>query len=49
MRTIVYIDGFNLYFRLLQKRPALKWLNIKALASARPATNLPRRLQTRLQ
>lgn len=32
MRTIVYIDGFNLYFRLLQKRPALKWLNIKALA-----------------
>lgn len=32
MRTIVYIDGFNLYFRLLQKRPALKWLNVKALA-----------------
>lgn len=32
MRTIVYVDGFNLYFRLLQKRPALKWLNIKALA-----------------
>ena len=32
MRTIVYIDGFNLYFRLLQKRPALKWLNIKALS-----------------
>lgn len=32
MRTIIYIDGFNLYFRLLAKRPALKWLNIKALA-----------------
>src|SRR5271165_817476 len=32
MRTIVYVDGFNLYFRLLQKRPALKWLNIKTLA-----------------
>jgi hypothetical protein len=32
MRTIVYVDGFNLYFRLLEKRPALKWLNIKALA-----------------
>jgi uncharacterized LabA/DUF88 family protein len=32
MRTIIYVDGFNLYFRLLQKRPALKWLNIKALA-----------------
>jgi hypothetical protein len=32
MRTIVYVDGFNLYFRLLEKRPALKWLNIKILA-----------------
>src|ERR1700752_2685476 len=31
MRTIVYVDGFNLYFRLLEKRPAVKWLNIKAL------------------
>lgn len=31
MKTIIYIDGFNLYFRLLEKRPALKWLNIKAL------------------
>jgi hypothetical protein len=32
MRTIVYVDGFNLYYRLLDKRPALKWLNIKDLA-----------------
>src|SRR6185437_2977452 len=32
MRTIVYVDGFNLYFRLLVRRPACKWLNIKALA-----------------
>lgn len=32
MRTIVYVDGFNLYFRLLATRPALKWLNIKTLA-----------------
>ena len=32
MRTIVYVDGFNLYFRLLVKRPHCKWLNIKALA-----------------
>jgi uncharacterized LabA/DUF88 family protein len=32
MRTTIYVDGFNLYFRLLQKRPALKWLNIKTLA-----------------
>jgi len=33
MRTIVYVDGFNLYFRLLVRRPSLKWLNIKALAA----------------
>jgi hypothetical protein len=32
MRTIVYVDGFNLYFRLLQKRPAQKWLNVRTLA-----------------
>jgi uncharacterized LabA/DUF88 family protein len=32
MRTIVYVDGFNLYFRLLEKRPPLKWLNVKTLA-----------------
>ena len=39
MRTIIYVDGFNLYYRLLEKRPALKWLNIKALAEKllRPA------------
>ena len=30
-RTIVYIDGFNLYFRLLEKRAAIKWLNLGAL------------------
>ena len=32
MRTIIYVDGFNLYFRLLVNRLAAKWLNIKALA-----------------
>jgi hypothetical protein len=32
MRTIVYVDGFNLYFRLLVQRPALKWLNVKTLS-----------------
>lgn len=32
MRTTIYVDGFNLYYRLLEKRSALKWLNIKALA-----------------
>jgi len=32
MRTIVYVDGFNLYYRMLKDRPALKWLNQLALA-----------------
>src|SRR5690242_15635761 len=33
MRTNIYVDGFNLYYRLLEKRPALKWLNLKLLAA----------------
>ncbi len=32
MRTIIYVDGFNLYYRLLKAKPALRWLNLKALA-----------------
>jgi uncharacterized LabA/DUF88 family protein len=32
MRTIVYIDGFNLYYRMLKKQPSVKWLNPLALA-----------------
>lgn len=32
MRTIVYVDGFNLYYRMLEKRPDLKWLNLKLVA-----------------
>ena len=32
MKTILYIDGFNLYFRALQKRPELRWLNVEVLA-----------------
>src|SRR5438270_621932 len=28
MRTIIYVDGFNLYYRMLEKHPHLKWLNI---------------------
>lgn len=32
MRTFVYVDGFNLYFRLLKQRRHLRWLNIKRLA-----------------
>jgi len=34
MRTIVYIDGFNLYYRMLRERPAVKWLNPLLLAQA---------------
>jgi hypothetical protein len=36
MRTIVYVDGFNLYFRLLVNRQAAKWLNIKKLSERLP-------------
>jgi len=32
MRTIVYIDGFNLYYRLLRDNPRYKWLNLKTLS-----------------
>ena len=32
-RTIVYIDGFNLYYRAL-KGTAHKWLNIAAMSAA---------------
>ena len=32
MRTIVYVDGFNLYYRMLKQRPGLKWLNQLELA-----------------
>lgn len=32
MRTMIYVDGFNLYYRMLEKRPDLKWLNIKQVA-----------------
>lgn len=31
-RTIIYVDGFNLYYRALKGTP-YKWLNLKALAS----------------
>lgn len=29
-RTYVYIDGFNVYYRLLERNPAVKWLNLEA-------------------
>jgi uncharacterized LabA/DUF88 family protein len=34
MRTIVYIDGFNLYYRMQKDRPGLKWVNPLLMASA---------------
>jgi len=33
MRTIVYVDGFNLYYRMLKNRPSMKWLNQMELAA----------------
>jgi uncharacterized LabA/DUF88 family protein len=32
MRTFVYVDGFNLYYRMLEKKPHLKWVDPVALA-----------------
>ena len=31
-RTIVYIDGFNLYYGLLRSSPAYKWLDLRKLS-----------------
>jgi hypothetical protein len=39
-RTIVYIDGFNLYYRALRGTPH-KWLDIAAMSAAA----LPRNCQ----
>ena len=33
-KTIAYIDGFNLYYGLLQKMPSYKWLDPSALVKA---------------
>lgn len=44
MRTNVYVDGFNLYFRLLKDRPSLKWLNLAELS--RQLLKPPHHLQT---
>ncbi len=34
MRTNIYIDGFNLYYRLLKGNPQFKWLDLKMLAKS---------------
>lgn len=31
MRTILYVDGFNLYYRKLKRSPELKWLDLERL------------------
>ena len=33
MRTALYIDGFNLYYAALKDDPAVKWLDVRAMAS----------------
>jgi hypothetical protein len=33
-RVTVYVDGFNLYYGLLKPNPAVKWLDLSALATA---------------
>lgn len=33
-RVSVYVDGFNLYYGLLKPDPAVKWLDLSALAAA---------------
>lgn len=34
MRSFVYIDAFNVYYRLLKDRPQFKWLDLRALCKA---------------
>ena len=42
-QVCVYVDGFNLYHRLLETRPALKWLSLRKLAAEHlfPGSALP--------
>jgi uncharacterized LabA/DUF88 family protein len=32
-RVTIYVDGFNLYYGLLKKNPAVKWLDLAALGA----------------
>ena len=34
MKTIAYIDGGNLYFGLLRRRPSCKWLDLRSFTRA---------------
>jgi hypothetical protein len=33
-RCLVYVDGFNLYYGVLEANPAWKWLNLQSLFEA---------------
>ena len=33
-KTLVYIDGYNLYYGLLKGSPNSKWLNLRALVAS---------------
>lgn len=44
-RTNIYVDGFNLYFRLLKHNPPLKWLNLVDLFRLVLPTNDIRRVR----
>ena len=52
-RTIAYIDGYNLYYGLLQKNPGSKWLDpvafVKALLRATYYKSIPRDLPAKCQ
>ena len=41
MRTIYYVDGLNLYKRLLEGRSGVKWLDLEALFEASLPANTP--------
>jgi uncharacterized LabA/DUF88 family protein len=34
VKTIVYVDGLNLYYRMLKARPGAKWLDLTALSKS---------------
>ena len=44
LRTAIYVDGFNLYHRALETNPAIKWLDLKAMAAGalRPENRIVR-------
>ena len=41
LRTVVYVDGFNLYFGCLKRAPHCRWLDVAALASHLCTENNP--------